>query len=199
MLRSVSFAPPAFFLVPQLRYSPPCPLILESILACHTSYKTASILQTSIMSSMSCRCVAQRAYVRLLATKNRPQVEVMGSTTMQQLQTRRFSSSSSSMVLPSSSRRASVVTSRNIILRKPASPFLQQSQRRYLETEAEFHSIADQALEAIQDAVDVLLDSQTYIEYDSSLSSGVLTIKLGEHGTWVINKQTPNRQLWVRN
>jgi frataxin len=29
-----------------------------------------------------------------------------------------------------------------------------------------------------------------------SLSSGVLTITLPPHGTWVINKQTPNQQIW---
>ena len=25
---------------------------------------------------------------------------------------------------------------------------------------------------------------------------GVLTINLGPHGCWVLNKQTPNRQIW---
>lgn len=25
---------------------------------------------------------------------------------------------------------------------------------------------------------------------------GVLNIMMGEHGTWVLNKQTPNRQVW---
>lgn len=29
------------------------------------------------------------------------------------------------------------------------------------------------------------------------MQSGVLTIKLGKHGTYVINKQTPNRQIWL--
>lgn len=27
--------------------------------------------------------------------------------------------------------------------------------------------------------------------------SGVLTVRLGRHGTYVINKQTPNRQIWL--
>jgi frataxin len=31
---------------------------------------------------------------------------------------------------------------------------------------------------------------------DIAYSQGVLNIKLGGAGTWVINKQTPNRQLW---
>lgn len=27
--------------------------------------------------------------------------------------------------------------------------------------------------------------------------SGVLTLKLDEHGTYVINKQPPNKQIWL--
>lgn len=30
-----------------------------------------------------------------------------------------------------------------------------------------------------------------------SVQQGVLTVKLGSHGTYVINKQTPNRQIWL--
>jgi hypothetical protein len=30
-----------------------------------------------------------------------------------------------------------------------------------------------------------------------TLQSGVLTVKLGQKGTFVINKQTPNRQIWL--
>ena len=29
------------------------------------------------------------------------------------------------------------------------------------------------------------------------LQDGVLTVRLGDLGTYVINKQTPNRQLWL--
>jgi frataxin len=29
------------------------------------------------------------------------------------------------------------------------------------------------------------------------MQQGVLTVKLGSHGTYVINKQTPNRQIWM--
>ena len=27
--------------------------------------------------------------------------------------------------------------------------------------------------------------------------NGVVTLKLGEHGTYVLNKQPPNRQIWL--
>jgi Frataxin-like domain len=70
---------------------------------------------------------------------------------------------------------------------------------RTIQTETEYSHIADQALETIQDAVDSLFDRQTLIEYEISLSAGVLTMKFPPHGTWVINKQTPNLQIWVRN
>lgn len=35
----------------------------------------------------------------------------------------------------------------------------------------------------------------THITY-TSLQQGVLNLIMGPHGTWVLNKQTPNRQIW---
>ena len=74
----------------------------------------------------------------------------------------------------------------------------QQHQFRFMETESEFHPVADDTLETIQDAVDAVLDAKPEIEYEISLTNGVLNLTLPPHGTWVINKQTPNRQIWVR-
>jgi len=68
-------------------------------------------------------------------------------------------------------------------------------QLRWFETEADYHDIADEALVTIQDSIDEVFDKNS-IEYEVSLASGVLTFSLPPHGTWVINKQTPNRQLW---
>jgi len=66
----------------------------------------------------------------------------------------------------------------------------------------DFHTVADETLETIQDTLEEAFEDW----YDSinttetlpelNYSSGVLTIKFGEHGTWVMNKQTPNRQIW---
>lgn len=72
----------------------------------------------------------------------------------------------------------------------------QQQQLRWFESESEYHPIADDALATIQDAIDDVLDSKTGIDYEISVASGVLTLSLPPHGTWVINKQTPNQQLW---
>ena len=60
--------------------------------------------------------------------------------------------------------------------------------------EGQFHNLADEAIEDIQDAVEELEDDMNDLEVD--YASGVLNIVLGPHGTWVINKQTPNRQIW---
>lgn len=69
---------------------------------------------------------------------------------------------------------------------------------RHFHSEAEFHSVADETLDAIQDTMEELFEeiSKEDDDLEVNYSSGVLTIALPPHGTWVINKQTPNRQLW---
>uniref|UniRef100_K3WUV1 ferroxidase n=1 Tax=Globisporangium ultimum (strain ATCC 200006 / CBS 805.95 / DAOM BR144) TaxID=431595 RepID=K3WUV1_GLOUD len=60
--------------------------------------------------------------------------------------------------------------------------------------ENRFLELADTALHDIMswlDGVEEMLE-----ESDISLSQGVLKIDLGEDGTWVINRQIPNRQIW---
>jgi frataxin len=66
-----------------------------------------------------------------------------------------------------------------------------------LATEREFHDVADETLEGLQDALEQALESKGIQEqFEINLANGVLTLVLPPHGTWVINKQTPNRQLW---
>lgn len=57
-----------------------------------------------------------------------------------------------------------------------------------------FHSNADATLGAIETSCAVLEDIIDGLDISSSM--GVLTVKLGEKGTYVLNKQTPNRQIW---
>jgi frataxin-like iron-binding protein CyaY len=64
-------------------------------------------------------------------------------------------------------------------------------------SEYQYHTIADETLEMIQDGIDYYFDEKSNIEYEVSLSSGVLNISFPPHGVWVLNKQTPNRQIWV--
>jgi len=84
-------------------------------------------------------------------------------------------------------RRSSALTQRT----DSVAPIL----RRSFQTESEYHPVADQALDSIQDCIDDALET-TSIEYEITLASGVLTLVLPPHGTWVINKQTPNQQIW---
>ncbi|KAG7450290.1 Frataxin [Guyanagaster necrorhizus] len=62
-----------------------------------------------------------------------------------------------------------------------------------------YHEVSDRAMEALLDQLEDLLDSETQSNPDHEVeySSGVLTLNLGGHGTYVINKQPPNKQIWL--
>ncbi|OCH96599.1 Frataxin [Obba rivulosa] len=51
----------------------------------------------------------------------------------------------------------------------------------------------DYLLEVLEEEMEQVGDPQYEVEY----SSGVLTLKLGDKGTYVINKQPPNKQIWL--
>jgi len=76
-------------------------------------------------------------------------------------------------------------------------------QLRLFQNVSQYHDVADDTLHAIQDAVEDLIEDNCDTEANSddeipetNYSSGVLTLSFPPHGTWVINKQTPNQQLW---
>jgi len=61
-------------------------------------------------------------------------------------------------------------------------------------SEGAFLRVADATLHSIVDVVDDAADEGV----DAELAQGVLTIRLGAaRGTFVLNTQTPNRQLWL--
>jgi len=66
-------------------------------------------------------------------------------------------------------------------------------------TEGHYHRVADESLEEIQDAIEDILEdtADAEDEYEVTLSSGVLTVGIPPHGTYVLNKQTPNQQVWL--
>jgi frataxin len=68
--------------------------------------------------------------------------------------------------------------------------------RRFFQSESEYHTVADETLEDIQDAVEGALEDSKLEEFEVVLANGVLTMTFPPHGTWVLNKQTPNRQIW---
>ncbi len=86
-------------------------------------------------------------------------------------------------------------------------------------SEAEFHDIADEYLEGVLTQFEALQDTREDIDIEFSvcsiqplftdakveimlieslyLQSGVMTITHADKGTYVINKQPPNKQIWL--
>ena len=58
--------------------------------------------------------------------------------------------------------------------------------------------LSNETLESINDRFSELIeDHDSLAGADATLADGVLTVKLNEHGTYVVNKQTPNKQIWL--
>ena len=53
-------------------------------------------------------------------------------------------------------------------------------------SESAFQGLADSLLAALEDG----------IGGDAELQGGILTVE-GENGTWIVNKQSPTRQIWL--
>ena len=66
-------------------------------------------------------------------------------------------------------------------------------------TDAEYAREANEALESLSDKFsEVVEEVEEWSDADPTLADGVLTVRLGGRpGTYVINKQTPNKQLWL--
>ena len=106
---------------------------------------------------------------------------------------RRFSYSGvSGCVGAAPCRMASVL----VFPKDPSGPPLDSRNLRFFQTASAYHKAADETLETIQDAIDGALEEKGIPDYEVTVASGVLTLVFPPHGTWVINKQTPNQQLW---
>ncbi|KAK6015779.1 frataxin [Ostertagia ostertagi] len=66
-------------------------------------------------------------------------------------------------------------------------------------SQADYEKVAEESLERLSDYLDTLPDKlQVSPDYDVTNAMGVLTIVISKQiGTYVINKQSPNRQLWL--
>ena len=74
-------------------------------------------------------------------------------------------------------------------------------QIRSFQNVGQYHRVADETLETIQDAVEEYLEDNFDADADGEIpevnyADGVLTISIPPRGTWVLNKQTPNEQIW---
>lgn len=82
--------------------------------------------------------------------------------------------------------------------------YAQKQQIRMFQNVGHYHNVADDTLNAIQDAIEDYFEDNCdpgVAEKEDDIpevnyASGVLTIYLPPYGTWVINKQTPNEQIW---
>lgn len=58
-----------------------------------------------------------------------------------------------------------------------------------------YHRLADEYLETLLDQLETLAEASPQL--DAEYSQGVLTLELPPLGTYVINKQPPNKQIWI--
>ncbi|EDO36194.1 predicted protein [Nematostella vectensis] len=69
------------------------------------------------------------------------------------------------------------------------------------QSEIAFHKVTDDTLDGLSEFFDDFCDKYQLPrpdEYDVQFGEGVFTVKFGgEIGTYVVNKQTPNRQIWL--
>ncbi|KAG6837115.1 hypothetical protein H0H93_014421 [Arthromyces matolae] len=52
-------------------------------------------------------------------------------------------------------------------------------------------------MDSLLESLENLLDEMAEPTYEVEYHSGVLTLSLGQKGTYVINKQPPNKQIWL--
>lgn len=57
--------------------------------------------------------------------------------------------------------------------------------------ESQFHARVDTILQAIESAMDETDD------VDTELASGILTLTFADESKVIVNRQTPNREIWV--
>lgn len=62
-------------------------------------------------------------------------------------------------------------------------------------TDSEYLKIANEYLETLSDELEEL--AETFPQIDAELSSGVMTLSIAEDKTYVINRQPPNKQIWL--
>ncbi|XP_076960077.1 frataxin, mitochondrial-like [Bidens hawaiensis] len=63
--------------------------------------------------------------------------------------------------------------------------------------EEEFHKLADSTILHLLDKIEEYGDAVDIDGFDIDYGNQVLTVKFGSLGTYVLNKQTPNRQIWM--
>ncbi|KAJ3219036.1 Mitochondrial chaperone Frataxin [Dinochytrium kinnereticum] len=60
-----------------------------------------------------------------------------------------------------------------------------------------FESMFTSQMNVLVEKLESVVDTYESKDYDVLFSDGVLTLKLGSEGTFVVNKQPPNKQIWL--
>ncbi|KAJ6509300.1 hypothetical protein C8R47DRAFT_1098127, partial [Mycena vitilis] len=60
-----------------------------------------------------------------------------------------------------------------------------------------YNALSDSAMDNLLHGLETLVDTLGNPAYEVEYHSGVLTLILGDKGTYVINKQPPNKQIWL--
>ncbi|CAH1994559.1 unnamed protein product [Acanthoscelides obtectus] len=61
-----------------------------------------------------------------------------------------------------------------------------------------YEKVCDETLESLTEFFEELIENHDQLAAgDVQYSSGVLTVNLGKCGTYVINRQSPNKQIWL--
>eukprot|EP00238_Polyblepharides_amylifera_P006531 CAMPEP_0196589138 /NCGR_PEP_ID=MMETSP1081-20130531/62822_1 /TAXON_ID=36882 /ORGANISM="Pyramimonas amylifera, Strain CCMP720" /LENGTH=112 /DNA_ID=CAMNT_0041911861 /DNA_START=377 /DNA_END=715 /DNA_ORIENTATION=+ len=63
--------------------------------------------------------------------------------------------------------------------------------------EGEYNNFANKTLDFFHERIEEFLEDHDVEGSDVQFAMGVMTVKLGDKGTYVLNKQAPNRQLWL--
>ncbi|PPQ90470.1 hypothetical protein CVT25_014988 [Psilocybe cyanescens] len=61
----------------------------------------------------------------------------------------------------------------------------------------EYHALADKVMDRLLESLEELVETCGDADQEVDYHSGVLTLNLGQYGTYVINKQPPNKQIWL--
>ncbi|KAJ1947050.1 Mitochondrial matrix iron chaperone [Kickxella alabastrina] len=92
-------------------------------------------------------------------------------------------------------QRSPLSTTRSLLQQSPTTP---NTYTMSTLDEAKYHDVSTQAMESLTEFLEDMGDEMDITDYDIEYTSGVLTLRLGEKGgTYVINKQPPNKQIWL--
>ncbi|KAF7722059.1 Mitochondrial chaperone Frataxin [Apophysomyces ossiformis] len=61
----------------------------------------------------------------------------------------------------------------------------------------EYHRLSDRTMDNMVEILESIGDETDLSGFDVEYAQGVMTLKLGANGTYVINKQPPNKQIWL--